>query len=178
MTKNIVSRLFLSLLSTLLLSCEKSPEKTQPSVSVNEVVPQTSVSSSTFQDLQGRPVEISDYLGKKVILNYWATWCAPCIREIPSLSKAAEILKDEGFIFLLASDESIEDIFEFVEEHEFENNFIKLNTFFASFGVEAVPSTVLYNDSGEIINTWLGEYEWDSEEVLASLRKASSAPKR
>lgn len=173
MTKKIIKKLFPLLLITFLLAaCEESPDQAQAVVSISTATIPAAISTSTFQDLQGNPVEISDYLGKKLILNYWATWCAPCIREIPALNRAAETLKDEGFIFLLASDESLDDITEFLLDHEFKGNFIKLNTFFASFGVEAVPSTILYDSAGKIINTWVGEYAWDSEEILTELREA------
>jgi thiol-disulfide isomerase/thioredoxin len=160
------------LLGTLITSCGKPPEEAPTIVRITTLTPPVSSEGSTFQDLEGNPVEISDYMGKRVVLNYWATWCAPCIREIPALNRAAEILDDEEFVFLLASDESPEEIIEFVADHEFEGNFLKLNSFFASFGVEAVPSTMLFDIDGKIINTWLGEYEWDSPLLLAELRES------
>lgn len=158
------------LLSLALFACEKAPDDEQISISIASVRAPISNSASSYQDLQGNPIELADYLGKKVILNYWATWCAPCILEIPSLARAAEILEDDNFIFLLASDEPLVEITSFVEEHELAGNFIKLNAFFASSGIEAVPSTLLLNTEGELMNTWLGAYEWDSPEVLAELR--------
>ena len=158
------------IISILLLACEDSSNKAQPQITISDTPTVITNTESSFQNLQGKPIELSDYAGQTLVLNYWATWCAPCIREIPSLIQAASILKEEGFIFLLASDESLEDINEFVADHDFQANFIKLNTFFASHGVEAVPSTVLFNSSGEIVNTWLGEREWDSPETLAMLR--------
>ncbi|MDC0598679.1 TlpA family protein disulfide reductase [Gammaproteobacteria bacterium] len=160
------------LLSIILMACGDEPQQESSTrVSITSLTPErTNSTISTFQDLAGNPIELSDYRGKKVFLNYWATWCAPCIREIPSIARAADILGEEEFVFLLASDESIEEISAFVREHEFAGNFIKLNTFFASHGVEGVPSTFLFNAQGEQVNTWLGAYEWDSPEILAELR--------
>jgi thiol-disulfide isomerase/thioredoxin len=128
--------------------------------------------ASTYQDLQGKPLELTAYAGKKVFLNYWATWCAPCIREIPSIARAAATLEDENFVFLLASDESIETITDFLEDREFTGNFIKLNGFFGGHGIDAVPSSVLFDESGAIVKTWPGAFEWDSAEMLAELRGA------
>jgi thiol-disulfide isomerase/thioredoxin len=126
--------------------------------------------STKFQDLAGHGFEIANLQGRKVFLNYWATWCAPCIREIPAIARAAAELEDENYLFLLASDESAEVIGNFIDDREFSGNFIKLNGFFGGHGIDAVPSSVLYGENGEIINSWAGSFEWDSPEMLAALR--------
>ena len=156
----------------LLLACTET-EETQlqaGSITISDVQIDVAGDSATFQDLSGMPLEVSNFAGRKVVVNYWATWCAPCIRELPALSRAAEMLGPEGYIFLLASDESLETISTFIAENEFSGNFIKLNTFFAIHGIQAVPSTVLYDESGQEIKSWLGAYEWDSPELLSELR--------
>ena len=56
--------------------------------------------SNTFQTLDGRGFDIELFVGKKVFVNFWATWCAPCIREIPSINRAAKSLEDENYLFL------------------------------------------------------------------------------
>lgn len=126
-----------------------------------------------FMTLQGAPVELSAYAGKKVFLNYWATWCAPCIREIPSIARAGAELEDENFVFLLASDESLETINDFILDREFSGNFIKLNKFFGAWGIHAVPSSELYDESGNLVITWAGAFEWDSPEMLAAIRNGT-----
>jgi thiol-disulfide isomerase/thioredoxin len=150
-----------------------APTPAQAQLTVTDVAPPAAdASASIYQDLQGNPVELSAYAGKKVFLNYWATWCAPCIREIPSIARAADILEDENFVFLLASDESLETISEFLEEREFTGNFIKLNGFFGGHGIDAVPSSVLFDETGAVVKTWPGSFEWDSSQMLAELRDA------
>lgn len=141
-------------------------------VTVSDASPVSAPAEATFQDLEGNPLEIGDFRGSKVFLNYWATWCAPCIREIPSINRAAAELEDEGFVFLFASDESIDTIRDFLAEREFEGRFIKLNSYFGEQGVEAVPSSVLYDASGKAVKTWLGAYEWDAPEMLEEIRAA------
>lgn len=149
-----------------------SLEEREATVSVSDAAPVTAAVDSTYQDLEGNPLEIADFAGQKVFLNYWATWCAPCIREIPSINRAEAELADEGYVFLLASDESLDTIREFLADREFDGTFIKLNTYFAEQGVQAVPSTMLYDENGEIIQTWLGDHEWDTPEMLAEIRAA------
>ncbi|MEY4640741.1 MAG: hypothetical protein RLZZ227_735 [Pseudomonadota bacterium] len=128
---------------------------------------------SKFQDLQGQPLELSAYAGKKVFLNYWATWCAPCIREIPAITRASAELEDEGYVFLLASDESIDTINEFILDREFSGNFIKLSKFFGAWNIQAVPSSELYDENGNLVVTWNGAYEWDSAEMLDAIRNGT-----
>jgi thiol-disulfide isomerase/thioredoxin len=155
---------------------EQAPASSTPAqaqLTVTDVPPpRADPTASTFQDLEGNPLELSAYAGKKIFLNYWATWCAPCIREIPSIARAAAVLEDENFVFLLASDESVETIAEFLEEREFTGNFIKLNGFFGGHGIDAVPSSTLFDETGAMVKTWPGDFEWDSPEMLVELRGA------
>jgi thiol-disulfide isomerase/thioredoxin len=143
-----------------------------PQVTISAAATPAAAMTTMFQDLQGKPLELSAYAGKKVFLNYWATWCAPCIREIPAISRAAAALEDENFVFLLASDETLEVISNFLEDREFSGNFIKLNGFFGAHGIDAVPSSFLYDESGALISVWNGAFEWDSAQMLAQIRDA------
>jgi len=140
------------------------------SITSTPATPAPNATETMFQTLDGQPLEISAYAGKKVFLNYWATWCAPCIREIPAITRAAAILEPEGYVFLLASDESLEKISEFLLDREFTGNFIKLNGYFGGHGIHAVPSSVLYDETGSAVRTWDGAFEWDSPEMLAEIR--------
>lgn len=136
------------------------------------------VANAKFLTLEGQPLELSAYAGKKVFLNYWATWCAPCIREIPAITRASAELEDEDYVFLLASDESLETIQDFIADREFTGNFIKLNKFFGAWGIEAVPSSELYDASGNHMVTWSGAFEWDSVEMLDAIRNGTPVAPR
>jgi thiol-disulfide isomerase/thioredoxin len=125
---------------------------------------------AAYQDLAGNPVDIADFAGKKVFVNYWATWCAPCIKEIPSINRAAAALAPEGVVFLLASDEKLETINDFLLDRGFEGAFVKLNTYVGAIGINVMPTSVLYDETGQLVRTWEGAFEWDSEEMLAQIR--------
>lgn len=164
----------LSLLALALLQgCgndNAGPATTTESAPAVTSAPQAVNTDAKFVDLQGQPVELTAYAGKKVFLNYWATWCAPCIREIPSIARAGAELEDEGYVFLLASDESLDTISDFIAEREFDGKFVKLNKFFGAWGINAVPSSELYDESGNLVVTWAGAFEWDSPEMLEAIR--------
>ena len=131
--------------------------------------------SKTFQTLDGRGFDIELFEGEKVFVNFWATWCAPCIREIPSINRAAQALEAEGYTFIFASDEDTDTINDFLYEREFPGNFVKLNGYFATYGIGAVPSSWLADENGEVVTVWAGAFEWDSEEMLEEIRNPSSA---
>ena len=138
----------------------------------------TASADNKFVDLQGQPLDLASYAGKKVFLNYWATWCAPCIREIPSIARASAELEDENYVFLLASDESLETIGDFLADREFTGNFIKLNKFFGAWGIEGVPSSELYDENGALVVTWAGPFEWDSPQMLDAIRNGTPMESR
>lgn len=176
---NIFSKnlLLAAIASSLLLACSNDDDGATDITALDETQAilaslDSSVDpeSSIYQTLDGRALNLEVFAGKKIFVNYWATWCAPCIEEIPSIAGAAEELETEGYVFLLASDESIETISMFLDERGFEGNFIKLNPFFGSYGISAVPSSILVDEQGEVIQSWVGAYEWDSPEMLEQLR--------
>ena len=124
---------------------------------------------SSFFDLEENNIELSEFNGK-IVISYWATWCAPCIKEMPSIKRAEEILEDYGYTFLLVSDETIDKISNFKNEMNFNLKFLKSNKSFESLGVYAMPTSYIFNENGEIVETFVGVIEWDSEEIISKLK--------
>ncbi|MDR0780949.1 MAG: TlpA family protein disulfide reductase [Pseudomonadales bacterium] len=144
------------------------------SVSDMIVAAKADPATTMFQDLHGHGFDLSVFAGKKVFLNYWATWCAPCIREIPAIASAAAALGPEKYVFLLASDEAPDTISAFLAERGFAGNFIKLNGYFGSHGIDAVPSSLLYDEQGALVKTWGGAFEWNTPQMLAEIRSSAA----
>ncbi len=124
---------------------------------------------SSFFDLEENNLDLSEFNGK-VVVSYWATWCAPCIKEMPSMKRAEEILEDYGYTFLLVSDETIDKISNFKNEMNFDLKFLKSNKSFESLGVYAMPTSYIFNENGKIVETFVGVIEWDSEEIINKLK--------
>jgi peroxiredoxin len=125
---------------------------------------------TSFMDLDENNLDLSVFNEGKVVISYWATWCAPCIKEMPSMKRAEEILKDYGYTFLLVSDETISKISNFKNEMNFDFNFLKSNKSFETIGVYAMPTSYIFNENGEIVETIVGVVEWDSEEIINKLK--------
>lgn len=125
---------------------------------------------SNYIDLNSNPVDLSIYEGKKILINYWATWCAPCIKEMPELLKAQEILKEHNYVFLLTSDEDISVITEFKNKTNYNFTFLKYSKSLASLGIYSMPTTVVFDEKGKKIETIVGSVKWDSEEMIQKLK--------
>ena len=84
-----------SLLLLIVISCGKTPK---------------SENTATYTDLEGNAVALSDFKGKRILLNFWATWCFPCLEEMPSMEKAQEVLASENYVFLFATTDELNKI--------------------------------------------------------------------
>lgn len=162
--------IFTAILS-LLISCKKGVKVEDTSAKKGENIEKITEATSQFEDLEGNPIAIADYKGKRVLLNYWATWCRPCIEEMPSLLRSQAILEKENYIFLLASDQTLEEIKDFKEKRNFDFKYIKYNGSWAEEQINSLPTTYIYNEEGEKVEKIIGGVVWDSPEVLQKLKE-------
>jgi thiol-disulfide isomerase/thioredoxin len=125
---------------------------------------------TSFVDLYENNIDLSVYKGKRVVINYWATWCGPCIKELPSIKIAEEILEDYGYIFLLVSDETISKISKFKNDRNFDLNFLKSIESYERLGIYSMPTSYIFDENGKIIETIVGAIEWNSEEMISKLK--------
>lgn len=125
---------------------------------------------ASYVDLYDNKVDLSAFKGKKVLINYWATWCGPCIQEMPSLLKAQEALKAENYVFLLVSDEAIKRISRFKDRKNYNFAYLKSTTSLASMRIFTLPTTVIFNEDGKKVKTMVGAIEWDSKQMIKKLK--------
>jgi thiol-disulfide isomerase/thioredoxin len=126
---------------------------------------------TSFLDLHENTLDLSLFKERKIVISYWATWCGPCIKEMPSIKRAEKILEEHGYTFLLISDESISKISKFKNERNFDFNFLKSSKSFETLGVYSMPTSYVFDENGNIIETIVGAIEWDSEEMITKLKK-------
>lgn len=123
-----------------------------------------------FVDADGKPVSLKDWRGKTVLLNLWATWCAPCREEMPALDRLQKELGSEKFeVVALAVDKGgIEGAKKFLADNKVAN----LRPFAdptardgATLKVIGMPTTILIDTQGREIGRLVGPAVWDSEEA-------------
>lgn len=154
----------------VLFSCKEQPKEKKSDTEAPAVKIEDVAVTSSYSDLEGNPIELEDYKGKRVFLNYWATWCRPCIEEMPDLLKLQAILLKENYVFLLASDESFAKIKKFKEARNFDFKFIKYNGTYGALDINALPVTFVYNEAGKQVFRFDGAMDWNTQEVIEKLK--------
>lgn len=120
----------------------------------------------------GTPATLEDYLGKAVVLNFWATWCAPCRKEMPSLAELqSELDEAEAIVLAVAVGRNDPgDVERFLSETGAESLAIAYDpkqAFASSFGVLGLPATVLIAPDGYEVARLTGDADWSSESAVA-----------
>lgn len=107
----------------------------------------------TLTDLQGKIWHLRDLKGKVVLVNFWATWCPPCRKEMPDLDALYNRFKDQGFVVLAISDEEAAKVSPYIAEHKISYPVMldagrKVND---AFVVEGIPKSFVYDRSGKLV---------------------------
>ena len=128
-----------------------------------------------FQDLEGTPVRLADFRGQVVLLNFWATWCAPCIREMPSLDRLQSILGGEGLHVLAVSIDrgGKKVVAPFAKKLALRDLPLYLDpksSLARAFGIPGLPATFLIDAKGKVVRALAGPAEWDSREAVGLIR--------
>jgi peroxiredoxin len=127
--------------------------------------------------LLGDTVHLSDYKGSVVVLNIWATWCKPCVREMPALERLHDQLASEGLEVIAVSVDNVPDADEQVRAFgtRYGITFPLLRDpsgdIQTLYSVGALPTTFVIRKDGRIEERLLGAREWDAPEMIARIRK-------
>lgn len=139
-----------------------------------------------LKDSNGKSAKLSDYKGKVVLLNFWATWCGPCKIEIPWFAEFEQQFKDKGFAVLgiAMDDEGWEVVKPYIEKHKVNYRVIMGNDSVANIygGVESLPTSFIIDRDGKIAAIHIGlvskgDYHSEIVQLLGAGKTASaSAP--
>ena len=144
--------------------------------------PPRAVPNTSFQGAEGE-TSLAAFHGKVVVLNFWATWCAPCVREMPSLDRLQTMLGGFDFEVVALSEDrgGMPLVMDFYERYGLENLARYLDAqgrVAAVLGVTAMPTTLVIDAEGREIGRMVGPTEWDSRAALALIHSLlGAAPK-
>ena len=128
----------------------------------------------TLQGEDGKTYRLSEYRGKVVVLNFWATWCPPCRYEMPSLERAWSMLKDKDVVVLAINvGEKADVIFEFTGQYpmSFALPMDLDGTVIKQYPVTGLPTTYVINPDGMVTHRAVGSREWDDPRMMNALLK-------
>ena len=149
-----------------------------PSFQLTQGLP--AVPDTGFIDNDEKERSLADYKGRGVVLNFWATWCAPCVREMPQLDRLSAILKGSGIDVLAVSEDR--------QGLPLARKFYKVNKLYdleilvyvkgrllRALNGRGLPTTVIIDRQGREVGRVIGIAEWDAPETVGFLKDCLGA---
>jgi thiol-disulfide isomerase/thioredoxin len=143
--------------------------------SLTQLKPAKPAKDFTLPDLDGKPHQLSDYRGKVVLVNFWATWCPPCRREMPSMERLSQRLKGQPFAILaINQQEEADQVFVFTGQMEpfptFPILFDPDSATAHAWGVLGLPASFIVDRQGRVVYRAMGGREFDHPEIEQAIR--------
>jgi len=128
----------------------------------------------SLKDLNGRNVTLSSLKGKVILLNFWATWCPPCISEMPVFNRLYKEMRARGLeVVAISADRSEGYVRDYVSKHglDFRVLYDGDHTVTKQYKVFSMPTTFLIDKKGVIVEKFFGEYDWTDQEIKKKIEK-------
>lgn len=132
------------------------------------VAPKVKFESLALTDLSGNKISLEKFKGKKLFINFFATWCGPCMGEMASIENAQQIFANENFQFLLISDENPERLKNFQQQTQL--LVLHSEKKLAELDIATIPTTYILNSKQEVVFKETNSENWASEEKIEQLK--------
>lgn len=135
------------------------------------------VPEAVLLDAEDGTHSLADYRGKWVVLNFWATWCAPCRQEMPSLDRLQAAMPEIAVVPVATGRNAVEGIRRFFEQAEVKGLPIlrdPTSDLARAMHVLGLPVTVIINPEGQEVGRLIGDAEWDSDSARAIMAALAS----
>lgn len=193
-SESILRNLAALSLLCLLAGCDQPKASREPSRSAAQPAPRIKdngqidrgqaglpAPDAPFRDPEGEPVKLADFSGRPVLLNLWATWCAPCIAEMPTLDALAE--REAGRISVITvsqdsgSDEEpaaakVDAFFDRMKFKQLGAFLDEDSAIMTQLGVSVLPTTILYDSAGKEVWRMTGELDWTGRRARRLIAEA------
>jgi peroxiredoxin len=160
-----------SLLVIILLRLNKSPSTFSLPATLSDGKPAPDFS---LPGLDGKQINLSDYRGKVVLVNIWATWCLPCVEEMPSMQKLYNEFKGNDFEILAISIDTLglKVVAPFMKNHKltFPALLDPQGTVKSTYGITGVPESFIIGKDGTLVKKIIGPLDWATPAVFQFFR--------
>jgi peroxiredoxin len=136
--------------------------------------PRTAAPAFDLQGADGKQYRLADFAGKVLVVNFWATWCPPCRKEMPSMQRMWRGLQADGVELVaidFGDDKDVVAAFAIEAEVEFPLLLDQKGAVLQQFKALGLPTTYVIDRRGKLAYVATGEREWDAQTILATLRK-------
>ena len=154
----------------------------QSSIDRISVLPETyPIDVVPFSDSNGKPVDFSQYRGKVIMVNMWATWCPPCVRELPAIERLASKFDKAQFEILpisidLDGKEQVEPFLKELGMEDFTSYYDEKQQLGQVFPLDTIPATFILNKEGELIAFVRTFVDWDDEKAVELIQSFIDKP--
>jgi thiol-disulfide isomerase/thioredoxin len=142
----------------------------------------TAAPAAVFNDPEGNATSLKDFGGKPTLVNFWASWCAPCVKELPTLDKLASAEEGKLNVVAISQDDAPHASVEaFLQAHKIANLDSYQDPKMAlagALGAEVLPTSVLFDADGKEVWRYVGDEDWTSAEAARLLAEAGVVPAR
>ncbi|MES2119944.1 MAG: redoxin family protein [Pseudomonadota bacterium] len=135
---------------------------------------------AAFKDPDGAETTLAELQGKPLLVNFWASWCAPCVKELPTLDKLSRTNPALKVAAISQDNGPHASVVAFLEKHQAGNLDPYQDPAMAlagAIGVEVMPTSVLYDAKGREVWRYVGDLDWTGPEAAKLLAEAGAAPK-
>jgi thiol-disulfide isomerase/thioredoxin len=132
----------------------------------------------TFNDPDGEQTSLAEHSGKPVLLNLWATWCAPCVKELPTLDRLSEAQKNIDVVAVSQDTAPRASVEAFLQAHKIGDVAAYQDpkmAFSGALGAEVLPTSILYDAQGREVWRYVGDLDWTSPEAAKLLAEAGAS---
>jgi thiol-disulfide isomerase/thioredoxin len=137
------------------------------------VAPEVAFNALQLEDLNGRAVDLQSFRDKDLILNFFATWCGPCVREMPELQKTADSLLSNNYVLLCISDEPSESLRNFSDRMSLHVRILHSIKPLKELKIFTYPTSYAFNLKREVVFKKVGDIDWSDAQVIAALRNVA-----
>lgn len=180
--KSVIVILFVAALSAILgqanaypgmQAAKKPPESTVELISV--LAQPFPIEPVAFNDVEGKAVDFSQYKGKVIMVNMWATWCPPCVRELPAIQRLANKFDTDKFALLPISidaggKEQVEPFLESLKLTQFNSYYDATQNLSRVFPLDTIPATFILDQQGQLVAFVRSYVDWDDPKAVALLQ--------